>query len=371
MKKKFLNIGIGVAILTIAIFTSFTFMGNKKQPDRNEHAVSILYVQTEITKNTEQEVEVKFNGKVSSFENISITPEVSGKILKTGTPLKEGQSFRKGDLLVSIYNEDFKANLYSQRSNFLYSLSSILPDLEIDYPNEFQKWKNYFDKIDIESKLPELPEITNDKEQIFLASKQIISTYYNIKQSEITLSKYRIYAPFSGSYKSVNKQVGSIASMNMDIAAISRTDYLEIVVPVTPETSKLISKNQEVLIYDNQQNPYTGTVLRVANFINQTNQMVNVYIKYIPKTDERLLEGEYVEVIFSKDNLIEGIKIPREALLDDNNVYVLENNHLIETPVVVEFTMDDYVLISGIEEGKTIVIETLVNVTEDTFVESL
>ncbi len=371
MKKRVISIGIGLAVILIAIFSSKALISNKVQPQTNNDVTSMLYVKTANFENTPQKMTVKFNGKVSSYESIAITPEVTGKILQTGVSLKEGQKFKKGDLLISIYDEDFKSSLYSQRSNFLYSLSAILPDIEIDYPEEYTKWKNYFDKIEIEKNLPELPKITNSKEQIFLASNQIISSYYSIRQSEITLSKYKIYAPFSGSYVTVSKQVGSVATVNGNIATITRTDYLEVVVPVTPETAKFITNNQQVTITDKQQNTYTGNVLRISDFIDQTNQMVNIYIKYIPEPNKRLLEGEYVEVIFSKDNIINGMKFPREALVDENMVYVVENGHLVKTPVKIEFTMEDYVIISGIEDNKTIVTETLVDVDEKTIVESL
>lgn len=371
MNKKTISVIVGVILIFVAIGLSVILLKNKKAPENDSLKHRTLYVKTSPVEYKKQDIESRYNGKITSYEDISLTPEVSGKILPTQVSLKEGQTFRKGDLLISIYDKDFKANLYSQRSNFLFSLSSILPDLELDFSSEYKKWKDFFDKIDIKKDLPELPKINNDKEQIFLSSKQIISAYYNIKRSEITASKYKIYAPFSGAYKAVYKQVGSVASMGMNIASIIRTDFLEIVVPVTIQVSKHIKVGQKVDVFDEENNVYQGSVLRVANFLNNTTQMVNVYIKYIPTGNKKLIEGEYVEVLFNNQKEIQGMKIPREAIFDNDNVYVLSNNKLQKKQVVIEFMLEDYVIISGVEIGDTIVEESLVDINEQTIVESL
>ncbi len=50
---------------------------------------------------------------------------------------KEGERFRKGYLLIRIYDDDIKASLAASKSNFLQRLSSVLSDLKIDSPEEY------------------------------------------------------------------------------------------------------------------------------------------------------------------------------------------------------------------------------------------
>jgi len=125
---------------------------------------------------------------------------------------KTGESFNKNDIIIKIYSEDVEAALKSGKSSFLQTVSRILPDLKVDYKDQYDKWIAFLLSIDPEKPLPELPEINSDKERVFLASNNVLTSYYNLKQQQIKLKRYTIRAPFTGSFKSVNKEIGAVAS---------------------------------------------------------------------------------------------------------------------------------------------------------------
>ena len=97
-------------------------------------------------------------GRVNSSLPLDLITEVSGKILQGSVPLKEGQRFRKGTLLFKVDNTEANLRLQASKSNFLKDIASILPDLKIDYPDSFELWQSYFNSIDVEQELPELPK---------------------------------------------------------------------------------------------------------------------------------------------------------------------------------------------------------------------
>ena len=78
-----------------------------------------------------------------------------------------------------------------------------MPDLKIDFTDNFPAWEEYFSSLDIDKKFDEIPEVKSDKEKTFLATKGIYSSYYTIKSTEVRLTKYRYYAPFDGSIAEV------------------------------------------------------------------------------------------------------------------------------------------------------------------------
>jgi RND family efflux transporter MFP subunit len=282
--------------------------------------------------------------------------------MEGNVPFKEGAQFKKGDLLVQIYNEDVKAAITSGKSNFLRTLSSILPDLRVDFPKEYPKWKTFFNQVNVHDKLPELPEITSEKEQVFMASMGVLAEYYSLQQQEINIDKYKVYAPFNGTFVQVNRQVGAVASMGAGLASIIRTDRLEVVVPVPAEDAKWIKTGNEVKLLGSEGQKATGTVTRVADFIDEATQSVNVYVKYLPKGKNAFRVGEFVDATFFITKEAKGIKIPREALLDNEKVYIVEDGKLQLKDVVVERKLNDSVLISGLEDGVRIVSESLVDV---------
>ena len=71
-------------------------------------------------------------GRTRPTQELDIIPEVSGRMLRGEVNLKEGTSFRRGQLLVSINNREAKLRLQSQVSTFLKDLAAIAPDLKID-----------------------------------------------------------------------------------------------------------------------------------------------------------------------------------------------------------------------------------------------
>src|SRR6266404_7319026 len=81
----------------------------------------VITVQTEkVVRKNLTEIVVA-NGKVQPVLQVKISPEVSGEIIEL--PVKEGQSIKKGDLLVKIKPDSYIANVKSAEAQYLSSAS--------------------------------------------------------------------------------------------------------------------------------------------------------------------------------------------------------------------------------------------------------
>lgn len=365
MKSKIIYTITAIGILIISVFITVKLIKSKPVPRANEQTQNLLNVKATIAKNTNFDSNVKYRGRISSYENISLSAEVSGKIMQGNVHFKAGQEFKKNDLLIQIYNEDIKASLMSAKSSFMRTLSAILPDIRIDFPEEYDKWKDFFSLVNVDKKLPVLPETKTEKEQIFLASKGVLTEYYLLRQREINIKKYTIYAPFNGSFKSISREIGAIANMGAELASIIRTDKLEVIVPVLPVDVKWIKSGDQVNLIGTN-NIKSGKVSRISNFVDASTQSINVYVDYYPNGDNSLLIGEFVDVEFNISKKVIGIMIPREALLNNNQVYIIHNKMLKSKSVQIERSLNDSFIISGIIDGETVVIESLADVSEGT-----
>ena len=139
----------------------------------------------------------------------------------------------------------------------------------------------FFQSLSVDEKLPELPEINTDKEKIYLASQGVLSEYYIIRQQELNMSKYKIYAPFNGSFKSVNREPGAVAGLGSELAAIVRTDVLEVNVPVMPEDARKINVGDQVVLSKNGI-VEKGKVIRVSDLVDESTQSVNILCSVCP-----------------------------------------------------------------------------------------
>ncbi len=351
-------------MLAGAVLLAAYAVKNKPAPKKSMKQEDALYVKAKKVMNEQVVSSVTHQGRISSYETVSLAAEVNGRIMEGHVPFKEGENFNKGDLLIRIYNEDIKAALAAGKSSFLQKLSSVLPDLQVDFPEEYDKWKQFFTSIDVHKELPQLPEIHSEKEQVFMASAGILSEYYSLEKQEINLNKYNIYAPFDGSFQQVKRQVGAVAGMGADLASIVRTDRLEVVVPVPPKDAKWIEPGNKVTLTGSDDHKTTGTVTRIADFLDENTQSVKIYVKYLPQGKQSFRIGEFVDATFYIQKQAVGMAIPREALVSEKKVYIVKNHHLQLKKISVERELNDAVVISGLDNGTLVVTESLVDVQE-------
>ena len=80
---------------------------------------------------------ISATGRLSSQEEVDLSSEVQGKYYRADVVLKEGTNFKKGDLLVRIFDEEAKNNLKASKSRFMNGIAGILPDIRIDFPESY------------------------------------------------------------------------------------------------------------------------------------------------------------------------------------------------------------------------------------------
>ncbi len=361
MKKKIVFGLLSILVISVAIGFSAYLISAKPAPDMDNKMINMMYVKAEKVNITTTESDMVYRGRMTAFDNVSLAAEVTGRIMQGDVRFKAGESFKKGEVIINIYDEDIRASLKSGKSSLLQTVSKILPDIRVDYSEQYEKWMSFFLDIDPEKSLPELPDITSDKERVFMASNNVLTSYYNLEQQEINLKRYTIKAPFSGYFKTVNKEIGAVASPGAELATIIRSDKLEIIVPVFPDDLKWIGKGDQVKITDNYGRLQTATVSRISGFVDETTQSVNVYLTYYPNGQGSLLEGEYVDVSF-KGVEVSGFAMPREAIIENSYVYELTDNQLQKQQITIERQLDDEVIISGLDPDIVIVTESLASI---------
>ena len=195
--RKIINIIIGVVILGLSIWLGKWIIDSKNKPPKAvPKVVQTAYVDT--VYNGTVPVILNANGNLTALRKVELFAEVQGVLQSRGKLFREGQKYNSGEALLSLDASEFRASVQAQKSNLFNLIASIMPDLKLDFPEIAGKWQNYLNQFDLSKSTPPLPEIESDKERFFLAVRNIITTYYNVKNLEERLSKFTIRAPFSG-----------------------------------------------------------------------------------------------------------------------------------------------------------------------------
>lgn len=370
MRRKIIVVVSIIAILLIAFMAMSYFSAQKESPEtvipkdvaRKVKAMPVKYEPVAYTINA--------TGRLGSQSYVDIIAEVQGEILPGSVSLKKGQRFKKGDLLIRIYDEITDYNLKAAKSRFQNSIANILPDFKIDFPDDYDKIKGFFDKVKINEPMPPLPEINSDKERIFLASRNILNDYFNIKSSEIQLAKHSIYAPFSGTFTEVMLEVGSIANPGSRLARIINTGMLELEVPIPVHDVKWINKGDHIVARsEDGTGEWNGKVVRKADYVDRNTQSVSVFISLQNHGDNPLFEGQYLRASFDGEITGNAMEIPRRAVFNSNEVFIVTDSTLQKAEVNILKINQQTMIFNGLQEGVNVIVEPLINVVEGTVVD--
>ena len=304
-------------------------------------------------------------GRLSSVSEVDMVAEASGKILAGRVSLKKGTRFNRGDTLFIVYQEEAALALKARKSQFMNLLANILPDLKIDYPDQSAQFYTFFGKINVDSPLPEFPVISAEKLKIFLASRGILSEYYNIIKDELQLNRYVVRAPFKGTFTQVTLEVGAYTGAGGKVARVIRTDQMELEVPLERFDAEWVKIGDQVVVHSDRRDlTWQGRVIRKGQFVDPGTQTQLVFVEIPNGSGSELLAGEYLRAEFKGHPIQQVMEIPRNAVFNTNEVFVIREGRLERELLNVIKENKSTLIFNGLDVGEIIVVQPLINVQE-------
>jgi len=340
-----------LAVILILVGTYFSFQAlsdQKKAPRQRAKPEVKNYVRVVSYEPLTIATTIEAYGRLATSKQLNVIAEVGGKLFGGNVVLKRGQRFKKGQLMCRIDNVEEKLNLQAQKSNFLNTLASVLPDIKVDFPENFSIWQQYFDRIELTKLIPSLPEARTSKEKTFMASQNILSEYYAIKSEEAHLKKFTIYAPFNGSIINVNFETGSVVNAGTNIATIIRTDKLELEIPIEIRDIQYIELGTKVKVISDTQEAmeWDGAITRIADFVDPNTQSISVFIAIKKHSKYEALDGLFLKAVITGKTIEQAVRIPRNILKNKDEVFVVENG-LLKTKKLNIHKLGERTAISG------------------------
>lgn len=350
MRNIILSI-LGGILLVAAVFLGKYIIDSKTKPKPViPKLVKTVFV--EKVSNGNVPIIIKTNGNLVAKRRIELYAEVQG-VFRGGAKLfRPGQKILKGQTLLRIDASEYYASVQSQKSNLYNIIAAAMPDLRLDFPDVFTKWQNYMNNFDLNKTTPKLPEMDSEKEKYFITGRNIISTYYNVKNLEQRLSKYNITAPFSGILTEALVTEGTLIRNGQKLGEFIDPSVYEMEVTVNKSFSDLLKVGENVKLnnLDNTKS-WTGKVIRVNGSVNQETQTVSAFVEI---KDNDLKEGMYLEAALTAKNETDAVEISRKLLLDNNEIFVVKDSILDLIPVQPVFFSDEKAVVKGIENNTVI-----------------
>ena len=352
--RKSVSIILAILILVGGGYAASLLMNREKRQRPTIKKVKPT-VFTAKVRNGDVQVFIEESGRLSAKYRADLYAEVQGVMETTSRDFRPGSTFNKGEIMVKIRQNDYYANLQAQKSVLQNLITSVLPDLRLDYPDVYKKWDDYIKNFDMDKPIGKLPETSSDKEKFFITGKNIYTTYYNTKNLEIILTKYTLRAPFNGILTEALVNPGTVVRPGQKLGELIDPSVYELELAISQSIlpDLIIGKSVQVFDIENRALSWNGKISRINGRINTATQTVQVFVEVKGKA---LREGMFLNASISAKPKQNAFELPRSLLIDDTNLYIVKDSVLQVVAISILHTTNDSIIIRGLEDGTDVVI---------------
>lgn len=275
-------------------------------------------------------------GSLAASQGIVVTPEIPGRI--TQIYFQSGQSVKKGDPLIQIYDAIIKAQLDKAEADLKLK--------KVNYQRYLKLYqKHYFERAGLDQMASELD-----------------SSRADVAQLEATLSQTLIRAPFGGQLGLRQVSIGDYVAPGTTLVNLQAVDPIDVNFSI-PETYLNRVKIGDQVSIQPEANPgksYQGAINAFNSLIDSTTRTLDARAT-IPNPNHTLIPGSFAEVTISFGSSNPVLLIPQTAVsysTENNYVYRVINNKAVKTTVALGKKLDhDWVIVtSGLKMGDQIVV---------------
>ena len=354
--RKWILFISGFLVIAISFQLSKKIIDSNPPPrKRAENKTKDIYIKKVV--NGKYQVQIPSEGILQAYKRIRITSRVQGLMRAINPLFKPGQEYQSGQIIVKIEPAEFLANVISQRASLFNLITSILPDLNLDFPESYRIWNEYLKNFDLQKGVPQLPKM-DDKVKLFVSGRGVISSYYSLLNLEKTLSFYTIRAPFNGVLVNANVTEGSLIRPGQELGEfISPGDY-ELMVALPKSYLSNIEKGAKVKVksIDTGQD-FFGIVSRINSKVNTQTQSVEVFIRI---KDKELKEGMYMQAYIDAITFDNVFAIDRGLINGSQELFIVKDNKLTLQKVNPIHYTETLAIVEGLLDGQQIIAQPMI-----------
>ena len=351
-KRKLLISSIGVGVLVLSIIASRFLQKPVTEigPSQGQIATAVNAVDVEPDSVTRY---IKITGRLVPKHTVNIFAEVGGIAQFGNKPFKAGVRYNKGEVLLQINSEEIESSLAAARSGFQSQLAGALPDIKLDFPDALPAWESYLYKLKINESLPPLPEVKDQKLKMFMSGRNIITTYYNIREAETRLGKYTITAPFTGTLIEAQADASSLVRTGQSLGTFISTGDYELEAGVSYTDAAALQVGEVISMQDvNTGKTYNARVVRINDAVNIQTQQVVIFAEV---NDPGAKSGIYLEGKAPVQTYKEAIDIPVKALVNEKSIYLIRDSAAVLIPVEVLYKDAERAIVTGIKNREKLI----------------
>jgi RND family efflux transporter MFP subunit len=350
--KWALSIGVVVAAIAAAVI----LVATKAEPPRAEKPLEGTLVDVIQVGVNRHEVDLRGKGTVVPAKEVVLQAELGGRVIWQSPELVAGGRFKEGQAIVRIDPRDYQLAVESARSQV--NQAKLELSLEKRRGEVAKREWNAFGEADVSEEQSALAQREPQLESTRLALKAAQSS---LKKAQLDLARTTLRAPFNAMVVSESVDTGQLISPQSTVARLVGTDeyHVQVSVPVS-SLRTVVARSDEgpgseakiVQHAGDETIERHGEVIRQLPDLDPGGAMARLLVRIENPVGEKgdlpLLLGSFVDVAIEAEPIEDAIRLPRVALRNGRNVYVMNDQDALEIrDVEIAWTEPDAVLVTG------------------------
>jgi RND family efflux transporter MFP subunit len=373
--KVLIKIILPLALLAAGVVGMKTMVASRPAPRKEVRENPGALAEVIAARREDRPVLVKGTGTVQTHREVSITPEVSGRITSIDPAFIAGGFFSEGDLLFEIEKIDYELALEKARSARAQAELELARQ-ESNARVARQEWKR-LSEVGAEEPNP----LVLYEPQLKQAHASLASADTAIRKAQIDLERTRVFAPFDCRVRREQVDLGQYVRGGVSVGTVADSTTAEIVVPLSlDEVLRLTvpragsgEKGSPATVEINSGSRtyrWPGAVVRSLGEVDPRGRMTRLVVavddpyhlrESRPGGRPDLEVGLFVNVVFEGGTIKGAFPMPRRALRENSTLWIAADDDTLRVqPVKVVRREDGTVLIGeGLQEGDRIILTTL------------
>ncbi|MAC88239.1 MULTISPECIES: efflux RND transporter periplasmic adaptor subunit [Maricaulis] len=351
-------VGVGIIVM---------LFGTQAEPERANAAPRPVAVFVDQARLDSIALQVSSQGEARPRTQITLVPQVAGRITFVNPDFIEGGFFEAGETLVQIDDADYRLAV-TRASAQVAQAQQALTREQAESELAASEWAELGDG--------EASSLTLREPQLAEARAQLAAANATLQSARLDLQRTRISAPFSGRVRAKNADLGQYVSPGTQLGTVFSTDAILVRLPLTDHELGLLGIPIAYNAADGEGMPvelsatlagraqtWQGRITRTDSAIDPQTRVLYAIAEVADpygagaQDGAPLAVGLFVTANITGRDVENAYILPRSALRGQNSVYVAEEGGTlsVRTVEVIDSTAERVVVSSGVLGGEMVI----------------
>jgi len=361
---KLLKIVLPILFLIGAAFASKLLINSKQKAEAQPREIYTPVVRVVTAKHQDYRLYLHSQGRVTAQRESDLIAEVAGKVSQISPHFSVGGFFKQGELLLSLDQREYDLKIQRAEAVVAQAQQRYLLSKNNSEQALFD-WQQL-------GKKGRASELLLKKPQQREAKAQLQASKADLALAQLQRQRSEIRAPYDGYLKSKQADLGLYLRTGSPIGRFYSLAKMQVRLPLHQQQLPFLAHNEIRVKQFNiavelkqQQQTWQGLIQgseRVIDPQTQMHYLIAEVTNPTQKSDQpQLIPGQFVQARIEGKLLKEVFVLPRNALRNINQVWVIDAQQRLHIRIVqVERVESNVVIIKhGLKEGEKVCLSKL------------